>query len=133
MFVNDVVLVIWCISCSISCHQPWWMCTDNDHWCTLKINKNKWKIKRYIDGPSKMMGIVNWIKLSLKIGPNSNFISDTNLRRVISQSNSINIAGPLRFHKLHASSGIRSTRIEVATVFEHRHRFTPKSNLNIFR
>ena len=34
------------------------------------------------------------------------------------------IAGPLRYHKLHASSGIWSTGREVATVFEHCRRFT---------
>ena len=34
------------------------------------------------------------------------YISDTHLGRVISQSNSRNIGGPLRYHKLHASSGI---------------------------
>ena len=53
------------------------------------------------------------------------YISDTHLGRFKSQSNSMNIAGPLWYHKLHASSGIRSTWREVATVFEHCRHFTP--------
>ena len=53
------------------------------------------------------------------------YISDTHLGRVISQSNSMNIVGPLQYHELHASSGIQSTGREVATVFAHCCRFTP--------